>query len=420
MKGQPTTKRVVNAILCTVAAGALAFAGTAHAQKEPIKFTLAQDFTAVYTFVTNEYNQGQQDYIELVNKEGGIKGHPVELIVRDTANEPQRGIEAYNRGLNEGAVLFDFLSTPVSRAMVSRVLEDEVVMITALHGRGDASAGETFPYVFPMMATYWSQAAVLAKYMDDEMGGLEGKKIAHVFIDSPFGREPLKILRALSEREGFDVKAFPYPSPGNEQSATWTDVRRYNPDYVTIWGAGGGQPVSIQTAIRNGISPEKILSVVWLARTDMRQVGVERAKGVKRFEATATGTDTPLMQRLVDKVIEPGDGSGDRENVGTTYYNIGVASMAASVEAARLALEEHGAPLTGPKLKQGFEMLRDFNATGLMPPITITEEDHQGGGYGRVSEWNGEEWEPQTDWYSAYQDVVWEEIRENAAQFEGD
>lgn len=420
MKGQATTKRVVNAILCTVAAGALAFAGTAHAQKEPIKFTLAQDFTAVYTFVTNEYNQGQQDYIELVNKEGGIKGHPVELIVRDTANEPQRGIEAYNRGLNEGAVLFDFLSTPVSRAMVSRVLEDEVVMITALHGRGDASAGETFPYVFPMMATYWSQAAVLAKYMDDEMGGLEGKKIAHVFIDSPFGREPLKILRALSEREGFDVKAFPYPSPGNEQSATWTDVRRYNPDYVTIWGAGGGQPVSIQTAIRNGISPEKILSVVWLARTDMRQVGVERAKGVKRFEATATGTDTPLMQRLVDKVIEPGDGSGDRENVGTTYYNIGVASMAASVEAARLALEEHGAPLTGPKLKQGFEMLRDFNATGLMPPITITEEDHQGGGYGRVSEWNGEEWEPQTDWYSAYQDVVWEEIRENAAQFEGD
>lgn len=420
MKSQATIKRIVNATLGTVAAGALAFAGSAHAQKEPIKFTLAQDFTAVYTFVTNEYNQGQQDYIELVNKEGGINGHPVELLVRDTANEPQRGIEGYNRGLNEGAVLFDFLSTPVSRAMVSRVLEDEVVMITALHGRGDASAGETFPYVFPMMATYWSQAAVLAKYMDDEMGGLEGKKIAHVFIDSPFGREPLKILRALSEREGFEVKAFPYPSPGNEQSATWTDVRRYNPDYVTIWGAGGGQPVSIQTAIRNGISPEKILSVVWLARTDMRQVGVERAKGVKRFEATATGTDTPLMQRLVEKVIEPGDGSGDRENVGTTYYNIGVASMAASVEAARLALEEHGAPLTGPKLKQGFEMLRDFNATGLMPPITITEEDHQGGGYGRVSEWNGEEWEPQTDWYSAYQDVVWEEIRENAAQFEGD
>jgi len=415
MKG----KQLTSGLLGALAISTLGFAGLAHAAKEPIKFGLAQDFTAVYTFVTSEYNQGQQDYIKLVNKEGGINGHPVELMVRDTGNEPQRGIEAYNRAVQDGAVLVDFLSTPVSRAMVSRVLEDEVVMITALHGRGDASAGETFPYVFPMMATYWSQASVLAKYMKDEMGGLEGKKIAHVFIDSPFGREPLKILRALSDRLGFQVKAFPYPSPGNEQSATWTDVRRYNPDYVTIWGAGGGQAVSIRTAIRNGISPEKILSVVWLAEPDVRQVGADRAQGVKRFEAVATGTDTPLMQRLVEKVIEPGDGTGDRENVGTTYYNIGVATMAASVEAARLGLEEHGAPLTGPKLKAGFEMLRDFDATGLMPPITITEEDHQGGGYGRISEWNGEAWEPQTDWYAAYQDVVWEEIRENAEEYEG-
>jgi branched-chain amino acid transport system substrate-binding protein len=303
--------------------------------------------------------------------------------------------------------------------MVPRVLEDEVTMITALHGRGDGSAGKTFPYVFPMMATYWSQASVLAKYIEDQMGGLEGKRIAHVFIDSPFGREPLPILRQLAEQKGFEVKAFPYPSPGNEQSSTWSDVRRWRPDHVTIWGAGGGQPVSIRTAIRNGISPEDILSVVWLARTDMKQVGVEAAKGVKRFEAVHTGRDTPVIQRILDQVIEPGNGTGDTKNVGTTYYNIGVATMAASVRAAELALEEHGAPLTGPKLKQGFESLRDFNADGLMPPITITAEDHQGGGYGRVSMWTGSDWQPQTDWITAYQDVVWEEIRANAADFEG-
>ncbi len=387
--------------------------------KEPITFALLQDFTGVYTFVSNEYNQGQQDYIKLINAQGGVNGHPIELIVRDTGNEPQRGIEAYNRAVEEGAVLVDFLSTPVSRAMVPRVLEDEVVMITALHGRGDASAGETFPFVFPMMATYWSQASVLANYMEEQMDGLEGKKIAHVFIDSPFGREPLPILRELAERKGFEVKAFPYPSPGNEQSSTWSDVRRWGPDYVTIWGAGGGQPVSIRTAIRNGISPDQILSVVWLARTDMKQVGFDAATGVKRFEAVHTGRDTPVIQQIMSEVIEPGNGTGDEANVGTTYYNIGVATMAASVEAARQALDAHGAPLTGAKLKQGFEMLKDFHADGLMPPITITAKDHQGGGYGRVSMWNGEEWEPQTDWTAAYQDIVWQEIEENAKEFEG-
>jgi branched-chain amino acid transport system substrate-binding protein len=412
--------RLAVVALAAVTVALAGLAAPARAQdKEPITFALLQDFTGVYTFVSNEYNQGQQDYIKLINANGGVDGHPIDLIVRDTGNEPQRGIEAYNRAVEEGAVLVDFLSTPVSRAMVPRVLEDEVVMITALHGRGDASAGETFPFVFPMMATYWSQASVLAQYMEEEMDGLEGKKIAHVFIDSPFGREPLPILNELAERKGFEVKAFPYPSPGNEQSSTWSDVRRWAPDYVTIWGAGGGQPVSIRTAIRNGISPEQIMSVVWLARTDMKQVGFDAATGVKRFEAVHTGQDTPVVQQIMSEVVEPGNGTGDEANVGTTYYNIGVATMAAAVEAARLALDEHGAPLTGAKLKQGFEMLKDFDADGLMPPITITAKDHQGGGYGRVSMWNGEEWEPQTDWTAAYQDIVWQEIEENAKEFEG-
>ena len=411
--------RTATAAIAATAFAVTGFAGSATAQdKEPITFALLQDFTGVYTFVSNEYNQGQQDYIKLVNATGGVNGHKIDVNVRDHGNEPQRGIELYNRAVEEGAVLVDFLSTPVSRAMVPRVLEDEVVMITPLHGRGDASAGETFPYVFPMMATYWSQAAVLANYIEENMGGLEGKKIAHVFIDSPFGREPLPILRALAERKGFEVKAFPYPSPGNEQSSTWSDVRRWGPDHVTIWGAGGGQPVSIRTAIRNGISPEDILSVVWLARTDMKQVGFDAATGVKRFAATATGRDTPVIQKIVDEVIDKGNGTGDEENVGNVYYNIGVATMAASVRAAERALEEHGAPLTGPKLKQGFEMIEDFNAEGLMPPITITGRDHQGGGYGRVSMWTGDGWEPQNDWTAAYQDIVREEIEKDAAKFE--
>ena len=86
---------------------------------EDVKFGLLQDFTAVYTFVTGQYNQGQQDYLALANAEGLLgEGNSVTAIVRDTGNQPQRGIEAYNRAKEEGAVLFDFLSTPVSAAIL--------------------------------------------------------------------------------------------------------------------------------------------------------------------------------------------------------------------------------------------------------------------------------------------------------------
>lgn len=409
------TRRSVLATM--LAAGLATTSGMAMAQDAaPIKFGLLQDFTAVYTFVTGEYNQGQRDYLTLVNEEGGVDGHKFEAIVRDTGNQPQRGIEAYNRAKEEGAVLFDFLSTPVSRALVDRVLTDKVVMQTPLHGRGDASAGDAFPFIFPASPTYWSQATVLLDYIDKN-GGLADKKIALVHIDSPFGKEPIPVITDLAAEKKFTFQAFPYASPGNEQSAAWSEVRRFRPDYVLIWGAGGGQAVSVREAIRNGIAPENILSVVWLAESDAATVGPSVMKGVKRFEAVSPGTDHAILKRIKEKVIDPGKGAGDAAKFGSSYYNIGVATMAVAVEAAKLGLKSGNGELTGETLKAGFEQIKDFDAEGLMPAITLSAEDHQGGGAGRVSQWNGERWEPVSEWGSAFQEVVRKEIDASASAF---
>lgn len=398
-------------------AGVMAF-GSVHAQaKDPIKFAAPLDYTAVYTFLTNEYAQGQKDYLTMINEDGGLDGYLIEYSGSDTGNQPQRGIEAYNRAQRDGAILFDFLSTPVARAMVNRVLEDEVVLITPFHGRGDASDGETFPYVFPVMSTYWSQAATLIDYMEQHEGGLKGKKVAHVYIDSPFGREPIPVLEKLADKLDFTLRTFPYASPGNEQSSTWSEVRRFRPDQVIIWGAGGGQAVSVREAIRNGIPPEKINSVVWLAEADMESVGKETAKGIRKFEGTDNGTNSELIQEIITKVIDTGKGSGDKANVGRTYYNVGAATMAVAVEAARLALAEYGPPLDAQKLRKGFELIENYDAKGLLPPLTFTSKDHQGGGFGRVAHWDGEKWAPLNEWNNPYQDIVWESIQEDAAAF---
>ncbi|GAA4004653.1 MAG TPA: ABC transporter substrate-binding protein [Ottowia sp.] len=405
----------------TLAAAALAAAGLAgplaHAQnKEPIQFATLLDFTRVYTFLTDEYSQGQQDYIKLVNLEGGIDGHPIKMIVKDHASYPERGIALYNEAKAAGALFFDFLSTPVANALMPRVDEDKLPMIAFAHGRADAADGQAFPYVFPSAAIYRSQAALLLKYIDENEGGLKDKKIAFVHIDSPFGKEPIELLNRVAQTKGFEVKLFPYPVPGTEQAATWSDVRRFRPNKVIIWGAGPGQGVSIRGAVSNGIPAKDIHSVIWLSESDMESFKGNEVVGVKRFTAVNTGTGSPILQRIVKQVVEPGNGTGDKKRVGWSGYNIGVASMAIPVEAARLALKNFGEPLTGEKLKKGFELLKDFDAEGLMPKLTITAKDHQGGGWGRVSEWDGKQWAPKSDWQHAYQDVVWDLIREDEAK----
>ncbi|MGA7326471.1 MAG: ABC transporter substrate-binding protein [Rhodomicrobium sp.] len=401
------------------ALAALLLSGAAaDAQTKPIKVGAALDFTKVYTFLTAEYSPGQRDYVSLLNARGGIKGTPVELETVDTGNEPQRGIEAYERFKNEGAVLTDFLSTPVSRAIVPRALADGMNVITAFHGRSDAADGVVFPTIFPMTPAYWSQATAIVKYIGDKEGNnLKGKKIVLVHIDSPFGKEPIPVFQKLAEQLGYTFSDVGYPSPGNEQSAQWTQVRRDRPDWVVLWGAGGGQPNSVREALRNGISPDKIVSVIWLAETDMGIVGAEQAKGISRFEGVASGKDVPVIKAIETEVIAKGKGAGDAAKVGSSYYNIGVATMALFGEGARLALEKEGAPLTPAKLKKGLESIKGFTADGLLPPVTITPEDHQGGGQGRIATWDGKAWKPDSGWYAAYQDVVWELVKKTAADF---
>ncbi len=392
--------------------------GSVFAETKPIKVGTALDFTKVYTFVTSEYSQGQRDYISLLNGRGGIKGTPVEIEVVDTGNEPQRGIEAYERFKNDGAVLVDFLSTPVSRAVVPRALADGMNVITAFHGRSDAADGTVFPTIFPMTPSYWSQATDIVKYIADKEGSLKGKKVVLVHIDSPFGKEPIPVFQKLAEQQGFTFVDVGYPSPGNEQSAQWTQVRREKPDWVVLWGAGGGQPNSVREALRNGISPDRIVSVIWLSDTDMGIVGADQAKGISRFEGVASGKDVPIIKAIQAEVIAKGKGAGDASKAGTGYYNIGVATMALFAEGARLALDKEGAPLTPAKLKKGLESIKNFTADGLLPPVTITPTDHQGGGRGRIATWDGKAWRPDTGWFAASQDVVWDLIKKTSAEFQ--
>lgn len=406
-------------LLTAGAAAALAGATPlVHAQDKVVRFGMAQDFTVVYTFVTAEYSQGQRDYFSLVNGRGGVNGWRIEADIVDTGNAPQRGIEAYERFKRNGVVLVDPLSTPVSRAIAPRALADKINLVTTFSGRSDAADGTVFPYVLPLSASYWSQAAILVEYMARQDKDLKGKKIAFVHIETPFGREPLPLLQALAKRRGFELLPFAYAPPGNEQSAVWTQLRRARPDWTIIWGGGVGQTVSVKEALRNGIPADRIASVVWLSESDMKVVGPAQAKGVLKYEGAAGGREPKLIQDILREVVAAGKGAGAQELVGTSYYNIGVMAAATMVEGVRRALEiTKGAAVTPEALNQGLRNIKGFTAEGLIPPLTTTPTDHQGGGMGRVAQWDGSRWVPKTDWLAADQDAVWELIRASSAEF---
>jgi branched-chain amino acid transport system substrate-binding protein len=398
-------------------ATALTLSLTAAHAADPIRFALCYDLTKAYTFVTPQIAQAAKDYAALLNMRGGLEGHPIEIILQDHGNEPQRGIECYERVKGQ-AVTVDLLSTPVSRAVLPRAMKDGNVMLQALVGRGDAIDGEVFKWVFPLGPTYWGQAANIVSHFKKQSGGsLKGKKIAFLYADYPFGQEPIPVMKELQKREGFEFELFPYPLPGNDQSSAWSQMRRFQPDLIVHWGISAMHVVAAKEAKRNGIPMDRIITVNWFNDVDLNNIGAENAKGLRRVTTVRSGVDHPIVQDILKELYDKGKGNGDRKFVSDIYYTTGLAIYAPVFEAARLALKADKAPLTAEKMRKGLERLKNYDANGLMPPLTVTAKDHGGGGKTRIERWDGTKWLAQSDWYADYTDLVWSTVKEHSAEF---
>jgi branched-chain amino acid transport system substrate-binding protein len=379
-------------------ATALALALPAAHAADPIRFGLCYDLTKAYTFVTPQIAQAAKDYAAILNMRGGIEGHPIEIIVQDHGNEPQRGIECYER-VKSQAVTVDLLSTPVSRAVLPRAMKDGNVMLQALVGRGDAIDGEVFKWIFPLGPTYWGQAAnIVSHYKKQSGGSLKGKKIAFLYADYPFGQEPIPVMKELEKREGFELELFPYPLPGNDQSSAWSQMRRFQPELIVHWGISAMHVVAAKEAKRNGIPLDRMITVNWFNDVDLNNIGAANAKGLRRVTTVRSGVDHPIVQEILKELYDKGKGNGDRKFVSDIYYTTGLSIYAPVFEAARRAVKAEKATLTPEKMRRGLESLKNFDANGLMPPLTVTAKDHGGGGKTRIEMWDGTKWVVQSDW----------------------
>ena len=168
---------------------------------------------------------------------------------------------------------------------------------------------------------------------------------------------------------------------------------------------------------RNGVPMDKVISVNWFNEVDIANIGAEEAKGIKRGTNVVGGTSHPLIQQIINDLYAKGKGNGDRKNLDDIYYNTGLAMYSTAFEGVRLAIKQSGMPLNADKIKKGLESLRNFDANGLIAPVTVTAKDHGGGGKTRIDMWDGAKWVPQSDWISAYPDVVMQIVKEQSAEF---
>ena len=349
---------------------------------------------------------GAIDYFNLVNLNGGINGVKILWEECETEYNASRGVECYERlkTKNGGASMVDPLSTGIAYGILDRVGEDKVPMTTLGYGRSDAANGKVFPYVFPLVTSYWNQASGMMRYLIDKAGGpqnLRGKKIVDLYHDSAYGKEPFPVFDQYAKDLGFELIKIPVAHPGNEQQSQWLQIRQANPDYVILWGWGVMNAVAIKTAQRNGFPREKMIGVWWAGSEEDVIPAGDSAKGYTTMTFNTPG-NYPVLDEIRKKVYGAGKGNmDDKSRVGSVYHMRGVTAAILWTEAIRKAQEKYGKgkTMTGEQVRWGLENLnvdaarqKALGAFDMFPAVKTSCDDHEGSGAVKVQKWDGAKW----------------------------
>jgi branched-chain amino acid transport system substrate-binding protein len=417
-----------------VALATAVFAGGALAQAKEQFIPANGYWIGPYAPGGSGFFGGMLDYLELLNvRDGGINGVKLTWEKCETEYNNARGVECYERSKNKGptgATVVHPLSTGITYSLIEKAAVDKIPLISMGYGRTDAADGRVFPYVFPLITTYWSQNTAKIKFIGMKEGGmdkLKGKKIVNIYHDSAYGKETIPVLDAQAKKYGFQVTHIPVPHPGNEQQSQWLQVRQIRPDWVILRGWGVMNPTALKAAAKIGFPRNKILGVWWSgAEEDVIPAG-DAAKGYIAAGFNLPGTSFPVVQAILKNVYGKGKGEmEDRTRIGSIYYTRGLVAGIVTAEAIRTAQEKFGKgkPITGEQMRWGIEnlnidekRLKELGAVGLMQPLKVSCMDHEGGGAVKFLQWDGTKWNVITDWIPSDQSIVRPMIEESAAKY---
>ncbi|MBP7566983.1 MAG: ABC transporter substrate-binding protein [Burkholderiaceae bacterium] len=426
-------KKQLKYLATALLAAAAVLPQMAQAQAKEQFFPLLVYRTGPYAPNGTPWANGKQDYIKLVNARGGINGVKIAYEECETGYATDKGVECYERLKGRpGVTVFDPQATGITFALTDKVPADKVPLITLGYGLAASQDGGVFKWNFPLMGSYWTAADILIQHIAKKEGGmdkLKGKKIALVYHDSPFGKEPIPLLQERSKMAGFDLSLIPVTAPGVEQKSAWLQVRQQRPDFVLLWGWGVMNSTALKEAIATGYPREKMYGVWWSgAEPDVKDVGAQ-AKGYNALALNGYGQDSKVIQDILKDVHGKGQGTGPKDEVGSVLYVRGVIIQMLTIEAVKRAQERFGKGkvMTGEQVRWGLENLaldqKKLDALGfggLMRPVSTSCQDHMGSTWTRVHTWDGAKWGFSSDWYEADEQILKPMVKAGADKYAGD
>ena len=215
-------------------------------QKAPYKIGAVFSVTGGGSFLGDPEKKTAEMIAEEINKQGGINGHPLELLIEDDETDATKCNLAVKKLIkkDEVPVIIGPTTSGTSLAVVSVAEEAHIPLISCAASYKIVTPVESHRWIFKVAG---SDSHVVEK-MYDYMKAKGIKKIAIMTVSDGFGASGREELLRLAGENGITIVADErYGPQDTDLSAQMTKIRSTQPQAIVNWSIGPTQILAVRS-----------------------------------------------------------------------------------------------------------------------------------------------------------------------------
>lgn len=331
-----------------------------------------------------------QDWVEMKNATGGIAGKTIDLAYEDSGYVPTTSLANFKRAMSADVKphFYGGDSTAFMK-LVAPELAREPVFCGGVSFASELADPVGHPYQFLTGPTYNAMAEINLKYIKDN----GGQRVAFVYSDNEYGRDPIEHARKVCAELGLEVVHEEVTElQGAEVQTHVAQLRRANPDHVLMHGyVTGVWPQIIATARAFGMDA-KFVGTFWgmelvIAKAVQEKVGdaLDGYAGTMPYRYFYEAAESPAYQEFA--AFSKQKYGDDFPGYVTTWSIQGLATLAL-IEKVFTDVTEADLEPTPENLMATLGKVKDWDSGGYFGlPVTM---DNNAINQARVYEYSAE------------------------------
>lgn len=329
---------------------------------------------------------GARMYYDKINKEGGIHGRQIELVVKDDRCNANDLVAAVKELVErDGVFLLHGGSCSAQTMAAVEYVQRSQVPLVVLAASGDGLVYPVSRYIFGAFAT--TQHASGASMVEFSTEHLNAKKIAYVNHDDIYGTWNLEGTAFTAEKNGAELNVQSINPEITDVTAPIIRLRAGNPDVLHLAVYARPLALLIKKAHEAGMDVPIVLGVAGVADLQAlaENVGSREALRNVYIQEMFNIEGNPDSQWVLDMYKEAYPELAARPGHPHNFMPLGVQSAMAVVK----ALEAAGPDLTRERFLDAMETL-EFDSGLMAGPVKFSPDNHAANEAAIFIKWDGD------------------------------